>query len=46
MAAMRKSFLAFGVIGKVNESLKLYMRNLVRIEIILCMKGWLHVKWP
>lgn len=36
---MRKSFLAFDVIGKPNESLKLYIRNLVLREIMLCMNG-------
>jgi hypothetical protein len=34
---MRKSFLAFGVMGRANESLKLYIRNLVRREIVLCI---------
>ena len=43
MAAMRKPLLAFGVTGKANESLKLYLRNLVRREIMLCMDGSLHV---
>jgi L-rhamnose isomerase len=42
MAAMRKSFLAFVVMRKGNESLKLYIRNLVRREIMLCMNGSLH----
>ena len=43
MAAMRKSLLAFSVMGKANESLKLYIRNLARREIMLCMNGSLHV---
>jgi len=42
---MRKPFLAFGVNEKANESLKLYVLNTVRREIMLCMNGSLHVNY-
>jgi hypothetical protein len=39
MAAMRTSFLAFGLMEKTNESLQLYMQILLRRYIISIFTG-------